>query len=32
LINHFGRDYDVLIELDLYIENKEWEKGLEESK
>ncbi|CCN34645.1 conserved hypothetical protein [Vibrio nigripulchritudo SO65] len=30
LIDHFGSDYDELIELDLYIENREWEKGFEE--
>lgn len=29
LINHFGADYDVLVELNLYIENKEWEKIFE---
>ncbi|MEZ8941533.1 retron Ec78 anti-phage system effector ATPase PtuA [Vibrio alginolyticus] len=30
LIDHFGADYDELVELDLYIENREWEKGFEE--
>ncbi|MDC5854883.1 retron Ec78 anti-phage system effector ATPase PtuA [Vibrio europaeus] len=30
LIDNFGSDYDAIIELDLYIENKEWEKEFEE--
>jgi len=29
---HFGYDYDVLVKLDLYIENREWEKEFEENK
>jgi predicted ATP-binding protein involved in virulence len=29
LAKHFGSDYDVLVELQLYIENREWEKGIE---
>lgn len=32
LINHFGSDYDVLVGLDLYVENREWEKSIEENK
>ena len=27
---HFGNDYDLLVKLDLYVENKEWEKEFEE--
>ncbi|NAW70656.1 AAA family ATPase [Vibrio sp. V27_P1S3P104] len=30
LIDNFGKDYDEIVELDLYIENKEWEKEFEE--
>ncbi|WP_230665185.1 AAA family ATPase [Vibrio cholerae] len=30
LIDNFGKDYDEIVELDLYIENKEWEKQFEE--
>ncbi|MBG23280.1 MAG: recombinase RecF [Idiomarinaceae bacterium] len=32
LRNHFGEAYDVLVELDLVIENKRWERSLEEGK
>ncbi|MEZ9176687.1 MULTISPECIES: retron Ec78 anti-phage system effector ATPase PtuA [Vibrio] len=30
LIDNFGKDYDTIIELDLYIENKEWEQEFED--
>lgn len=30
LIGHFGSGYDALVELDIYIENKEWEKEFED--
>lgn len=30
LSEHFGSDYEDLVELDLYIENKEWENDFEE--
>ncbi|CAK2028714.1 putative Retron Ec83 ATPase [Vibrio crassostreae] len=30
LIDNFGKTYDEIVELDLYIENKEWEKEFEE--
>ncbi|KEY42298.1 retron Ec78 anti-phage system effector ATPase PtuA [Pantoea agglomerans] len=29
LSKHFGSDYDVLVQLQLYIENREWEKEIE---
>ncbi|MEQ3442317.1 retron Ec78 anti-phage system effector ATPase PtuA [Pseudoalteromonas sp. BZP1] len=29
LIDNFGADYDELVSLDLYIENREWEKSFE---
>ncbi|PSV25491.1 retron Ec78 anti-phage system effector ATPase PtuA [Photobacterium kishitanii] len=32
LTSHFGSSYEDLVELDMYIENKEWEKELEEDK
>ncbi|WP_085319478.1 retron Ec78 anti-phage system effector ATPase PtuA [Vibrio harveyi] len=30
LVDNFGKGYDEIVELDLYIENKEWEKEFEE--
>lgn len=32
LSKHFGRDYDVLVELQLYIENREWEMDFDKDK
>ncbi|MBQ4876271.1 AAA family ATPase [Pseudoalteromonas luteoviolacea] len=32
LAEHFGYDYDILVKLDLYVENREWEKEFEENK
>lgn len=31
LAKHFGSDYDVLVELQLYVENREWEKEIEKN-
>ncbi|MBO2630871.1 AAA family ATPase [Shewanella algae] len=31
LIEHFGQDYPYILELRLYIENREWEKEIEKS-
>ncbi|SUI52754.1 Uncharacterised protein [Serratia quinivorans] len=32
LSKHFGRDYDVLVELQLYVENREWERDFDKDK
>ncbi|WP_028867045.1 retron Ec78 anti-phage system effector ATPase PtuA [Psychromonas arctica] len=31
LKEHFGHDYDYLVELDMYIENREWEKTFDQN-